>query len=426
MPKNLLIIYPHWPPSNLAGVHRPRLIANFIHEFGWQPTVLTVDAAFYEEKPDADILKTVSPFIKVIYVNAFKPLGRFRFFGDIGLRSFYQLYKGALKIIGSTKIDFIWIPVPSFYVAVLGRLLHAKTGIPYGIDYIDPWVDGFTNHSRLFSKAWLSNILAKILEPYSVKKASLISGVSTSYYQPVLDRNFRNKAIHHLGMPYGFDPKDHALKIGDLAFPWEGESGCIPLVYAGAFLPKSHLFIDTLFKVISNLQREGKWDPRVHLYFLGTGSYPGKTIRDYALQYGIARHVHESPARYPFLHILNFLSASAGVMVIGSTEKHYTASKIFQALLSQKPVFAIFHKQSTAAAIMLQACAEAYLCTFEERQSPDVIEHSIAKKFDSFLDEVSGKSEKSWSPVLEALAPFSSRQSALLLAEQLDLICPGP
>src|ERR1019366_4670600 len=135
MPKNLLIIYPHWPPSNLAGVHRPRLIANYIHEFGWQPIVLTVKSEFYEEEPDTDIAKTVSPLIKVIYVNAFKPLKRFRFFGDIGLRSFYQLYKGALKILNTSKIDFIWIPIPSFYVAVLGRLIHTKTGIPYGIDY---------------------------------------------------------------------------------------------------------------------------------------------------------------------------------------------------------------------------------------------------------------------------------------------------
>jgi hypothetical protein len=58
--KNILIIYPHWPPSNLAGVHRARLIANFLPEFDWHPIILTVDPDYYEEKPDWDMLKTVN------------------------------------------------------------------------------------------------------------------------------------------------------------------------------------------------------------------------------------------------------------------------------------------------------------------------------------------------------------------------------
>jgi hypothetical protein len=70
--KNILIIYPHWPPSNLAGVHRARLIANFLPEFDWHPIILTVDPDYYEEKPDWDMLKTVNQEIEVIHVKAKK------------------------------------------------------------------------------------------------------------------------------------------------------------------------------------------------------------------------------------------------------------------------------------------------------------------------------------------------------------------
>ena len=35
--KTVLIIYPHWPPSNLVGVHRVRLIANHLHAQDWHP-----------------------------------------------------------------------------------------------------------------------------------------------------------------------------------------------------------------------------------------------------------------------------------------------------------------------------------------------------------------------------------------------------
>ncbi len=416
--KKLLIIYPHWPPSNLAGIHRPRLISNFIGEFGWHTTVLTVNPEFYEEKPDQDILKTVSPAVQVRYVNAFKALKRFRFFGDIGLRSFFQLYKGARKLITSDRPDFVWIPIPSFYTAVIGRLLNSRTGIPYGIDYIDPWVNGFTNLEKKFSRAWLSNAVARILEPFAVKNASLISGVSVLYFQPVLDRNFKNKKIEHLGMPYGFDPNDHLIRLTNIKLPWDPVRDIKPLAYAGAFLPKSHLFIELLFKGIAELKRSESWDKRVQLFFIGTGIYPGKTIGEYARENGIEEIVHEKPDRLPFLEVLHLLSESAGVMIIGSTEKHYTASKVFQSLLSKKPVFAVLHSESSAVQILRDANAADYLCTYTEGISPDDLQANLIRTFQSLVMEKS-----KWAPQLDELDRYSARQSARLLAEKLDLIC---
>ena len=96
--KTILIIYPHWPPSNLAGVHRARLISNFLPDLGWHPIVLTVKPEYYEEKPDYDFVKTVSPKTEVIYTKARK-IGKIRIIGDIGIRAFKYLKKEALKII---------------------------------------------------------------------------------------------------------------------------------------------------------------------------------------------------------------------------------------------------------------------------------------------------------------------------------------
>jgi hypothetical protein len=41
--KKILIITPHYPPSNLAAVHRSRLFAQHLPSFGWEPVILTVD-----------------------------------------------------------------------------------------------------------------------------------------------------------------------------------------------------------------------------------------------------------------------------------------------------------------------------------------------------------------------------------------------
>ena len=419
--KKLLIIYPHWPPSNLAGVHRPRLIGNFISAFGWKPIVLTVDAKFYEETLDAAMCQTVSSDIEVHRVNAFKPLKRLRFFGDIGIRGGLQLYHGALKLIREEGIDFIWIPIPSFYTAVLGRLLFEKTGVRYGIDYIDPWVNGFTNYKQPFTKAWISNKIAQVLEPFSVKKASLISGVASAYFAPVLDRNFKNKSIESVGMPYGFDPRDHDLGLELMHYPWDNLPDCEPFVYAGAFLPQSKLFIELLFKSIYALIQSGKWKDEWHLFFIGTGYYQGKTLQTYANEAGIGSYVHELKERRPFLEVLTLLNCAKGVMVIGSTERHYTASKIFQSLLSKRPVFAVLHEESSAVQIMRAANAANYLCTYSESVELGEFETRLVQQFFHFVS-----SSEEWTPTLKVLDAYSARESAEQLAHKLDLIVSQP
>ena len=80
MPK-LLIIYPHWYPSNLAGVHRSRLVGNYLHELGWTPLILTVKQEYYEEKPDPEIRRLFSAHFVEYRVDAGK-IRKPRLFGD--------------------------------------------------------------------------------------------------------------------------------------------------------------------------------------------------------------------------------------------------------------------------------------------------------------------------------------------------------
>ena len=58
-----------------------------------------------------------------------KAFKRFLGIRDIGLRAFLQLYIKAKQILKQERIDFLYIPIPSFYCALLGRFLHRATGI---------------------------------------------------------------------------------------------------------------------------------------------------------------------------------------------------------------------------------------------------------------------------------------------------------
>lgn len=427
--KKLLIIYPHWYPSNLAGVHRARLVGNYLQDLGWQPHILTVKPEHYDETPDVDMHRLFSSHFIEYRVEAFKT-SKIRIIGDIGLRAFVQLYQKAKEIICTEKPDFLWIPIPSFYTALLGRLLHEKTGIAYGIDYIDPWVRDISKDGSIRAKISLN--LAKLLEPFAVKKASLITGVAYEYYKPVLERNFNTeppfpvsetsnpqtfKSIHHAAFPYGFDPHDHEIEIPGLKLPWDNNPECKPIVYAGAFMPNSQMFLDTFFKAFAALVKENKVPPYIHFYFLGTGFYPHKSITAYAADHGISSYVTEIRDRFPFLHILNFLSKADKLLIIGSTEKHYTASKTYQVILGKRPFMGMFHFQSTALEVMHETQTDEFAVSFDPDKSLDLLYTGAYTVLNQFLNK-----PIIWKPDLTALTQYSAKQSAKVLVDSLEKV----
>ncbi|MEQ1553450.1 MAG: hypothetical protein ABL929_04675 [Ferruginibacter sp.] len=353
--KKILILYPHFPPSNLAGVHRARLFAQHLPTFGWEPTILTVHKNFYEEKLDYNLEKLLPLNLRIVKVNAFSTK-KIRLFGDIGLRAFFQLYKKAKELLCTEKFDFLYIPIPSFYCALLGRMLYGKTKIKYGIDYIDPWVHTFPGSEKIFSRHWLSTKLAKFLEPIAVKKASLITGVAEGYYQPVLNRNQHLKNVITGAMPYGGEAKDHeiikSLNIEPNLF--KKNTNKLQFVYAGAMLPKAYKPLEKIFEAISE---NNALFETVEFHFIGTGKRTNDAesynIKPLAEKYGLWNLiVFEYPARIPYLDVLVHLNIADAVFILGSTEPHYTPSKVYQAILSGKSLFAVLHAQSSAVKVI--------------------------------------------------------------------------
>ena len=70
----------------MAGVHRSRLWAQHLPEFGWEPIIVTAHPDYYEEKLDPTLLDLVSPELRVIRTGAI-PTKPVRFVGDIGVRA---------------------------------------------------------------------------------------------------------------------------------------------------------------------------------------------------------------------------------------------------------------------------------------------------------------------------------------------------
>jgi hypothetical protein len=386
--KNILILYPHFPPSNLAGVHRPRLFAQHLPAYGWNPIILTVHEKYYEECLDYNLKKLLPSALRIEKVSAFST-GTFRLVGDLGLRAFFQLYKKAKQLVLTEKIDFVYIPIPSFYCALLGRWLHHSTGVKYGIDYIDPWVHEFPGSHKLFSRHWWSTKLAKMLEPVAVKKASIITGVAAGYYKDVLERNrhLKETAVF-AAMPYGGEQEDHELlkQLDIQPYLFKKNSKTL-LVYAGAMLPKAFAPLEAIFK---SIQAAPETFNAIEFHFIGTGKTAndpeGYNIKPLAEKYSLWQTVvFEYPKRIPYLDVLVHLNTADGVFILGSTEPHYTPSKVYQGILSGKPILAVLHKESTAVTV-LQKSGGGLTLTFDGANDMAAIQRGFCQVAYTFFE----------------------------------------
>ncbi|TAJ87531.1 glycosyltransferase [Reyranella sp.] len=426
MKRRIALVSGHFAPSNLVGAHRARLWSRYLPEFGWEPVVVTGDPAKYEERPDPDLERLVPAGLEVVHAATLstRPI---RLVGDIGVRAFWGCYRALSSMAKAGQLDFVLVTIPSNYLAPVGRLLHLRRGVPFGIDYQDPWVNRWPGIEVPFSRAWASYRLASLLEPWSVRDAALITGMAPGYVAGMLERNpdvARRSVLAYMSM--GSAPEDYAL-VRDLQrkpFLFQPGDGHFHLIYAGALLPAGLVVLDAFLAGLRALREQApQAASRLRVHFVGTGSSPddpqGHRVLPRAEAAGVADMVSEHPHRIGYVDTLGHLMQSDGVLVLGSTERHYTPSKVFQAILSERPLFALLHEESTAVTMIRQAGAGEVL-TLTDQALPDPA--TTATALLAFLERPAHSAGTADRSCFEA---YSARESTRLLAEALDRALAG-
>jgi hypothetical protein len=424
MSRRLVLVSSHFAPSNLVGGHRARLWSRYLPEFGWEPIVVTGDPRHYEERPDPDLERLVAPGLEVVHA-ATLPTRPVRLVGDVGVRAFWGCYRAVTALVRQRRADFVLVTIPSNFLAPLGRLVHGRFGVPFGIDYQDPWVAWWSGVDRTGSRAWWSYKLATWLEPWSVRGAALITGMAPGYLAGVLERNpeVARRAIVAT-MPMGSAPEDYELvrEMHRAPFLFDPDDGCFHMVYAGALLPAGIVVLEAFLAGLRALaERSPAHAARLRVHFVGTGSSPddpnGHQVLPRARAVGVAAMVDEHPHRVGYVDALNHLERCSAVLVLGSTERHYTPSKVFQAILSRRPVFAMLHGESTAIGLIEQAKAGTVL-PFTEQTMPGPA--AVADALQAMIDAPAHVASAVDGPAFDSL---SARASARALAEALDRAC---
>ena len=107
--KKLLVISPHFPPINAADMHRVRQSLGYYKEFGWEPTVITVDPKYVEAKPDPLLEKTLPEGLLIISVKAFSTkYTRKVGLGSLALRSLYFYWRTVNKLLKEEHFDLVF------------------------------------------------------------------------------------------------------------------------------------------------------------------------------------------------------------------------------------------------------------------------------------------------------------------------------
>jgi len=417
----VVIVAPQFPPCNLAAVHRTRLFAHHLPEFGWEPIVVMVRPKHYETELDWNLAALVPDDLRVERVGAL-PVEPIRIVGSLGIRAFVPFLRRVLRLIDEESVDFLYLPIPPHFTAPLGRVVHALRGMPYGIDYIDPWVHVWPGSETPFTKHWISRKLGEFLEPIAVKNASLITGVDRGYFEDVLERNphLRDQAVT-AAMPYGGEEADHrAAENLDLdPYLFDPDENRFQFLYAGALLPKA---VEPLRRVFQALSDEPEIRGQIQIQFVGTGTSPddpeGYQVKPLAEEYGLwGDVVFEHPARIPYLDVLVHLEATDGVFILGSTEPHYTPSKVYQSVLSGKPILAVLHQESSACDV-LRSSGAGQVLTFDGAEGVGQIERNFADQLRSFHDFAEGFEASDVNR--SGFEQYSARSVTRKLADALD------
>lgn len=432
--RNVAIIGADFVPSSLPPAVRIRFFARYLPEFGWNPIVLTTDPACYECPVDPENEALVPPGLEVIRTKAIPAaLSRRIGIGDLGMRSFWHQWRRAAQLCRERRIDLLFIPAPPYVTMLLGRLLHMQFGIPYVIDYIDPWVTGYywtLPRAQRPPKHALAYAMARVLEPLALKNASGITGVSQGTIDgvvalhPWLNRSLAATAA----IPYGGEPADFDyLRLHPRSQRlFDPRDGLIHVCYVGAFIRPMFDTARALFAAVAQgLRANPDLYGRLRLHFAGTNYAPSQDSLNVALplaeEAGIAGIVTEHPARLPYLEALQVLLDSHSVMVLGSDAPHYTASKVFPGILARRPLLTIFHKASSVVDILNRTRA-GHVITYDADSPPARHVAEIERALTELLLRPAGyEPPTQWSE----FAGFTTRETSRALAELFDSATAG-
>ncbi|MEP6937507.1 MAG: glycosyltransferase [Chthoniobacterales bacterium] len=426
--RRLLIISPNFPPVNAPDMHRVRMSLPHFAEFGWEARVLAVDPDRVEGVREPLLLETIPPEIPVHRCGAFdvrwtRKIG----IGALALRAFPFLYRSGARLIREHRPDLVFFSTTMFPVLPLGRLWKQRFGVPFVVDLQDPWVSDYYEKrpgTERPPKYALAQRMHRILEPFTMRAVDGIIAVTDSYHETLRRRYPWIPAECCRTIPFGASKRDFEVAA---AMEWRNRfftpgDGLLHGVYVGVL---GRIMTETCRAICSAFRRGLDEAPeifaKVRLHFIGTDYAPADrarpTIRPLASVCGLEEFIFEETNRVPYFSALRLLRDADFLLLPGSDNADYTASKLYPYILARRPLLSMFREESSVVSILKQTRAGTVV-SFGEQDGGEQIAEKLYPAFDIFLRSLPFTPATSWN----AFEPYLAREMTRRQCELFDLV----
>lgn len=412
--RRALLIAFYFPPIGGAGVQRPLKFAKYLPEFGWDVSVLTVDAdksSVRDESFARDIDERLtidrapmvgasfpySLFVKAGLKTLPSLIDQWLFVPDNKIGWLIFALERAATIVESRKIDIIWTTSPPFSSHLIGWMVKKMTGVKWVADFRTEWSTGPYRHFP----TPLHRLLHRSMERMVVNSADAVVTLSpphTDIYREA-DRHCRSK--YHT-IENGYDEEDMSGPVAEKPPKFR-------IMYTGATYQYQNpwTFLDAVGEIV---RRRLIPDDRWEIVFVGNlwearerilAAAPNIRIEPYLPHKDICRYQRQS-------HLLFF--------ELGAPLTRHLPGKIYEYMRSGTPVLAIAPVESIAAE------------RIKRSQTGSVVPPGdVAAVRDAIVDYYKAweMGESPHSPEMSEIAQFERRHLTGMLARIFDKLCLG-
>jgi hypothetical protein len=263
-----------------------------------------------------------------------------------------------------------------------------------------------------------------VLEPIAMRGVDGIISVSQGYCDTLTERYDGISPADCSVIPFGAAENDFSvLDDANLTNPlFDASDDAINVVYVGR---GGHDMAAAAHGLFGALARGLDEDPgrfgKVQMYFVGT-SYAEegegeKTFAPVAAAHGVEDHVTEQPARVPYFQALHLMREADMLVVPGSDDPNYTASKLYPYILSETPLLAVFNRQSSVIDVLDETGAGRVI-SFSGDTAEETLSAWVLEAWGSMLRRLPYTPDTDW----EAFEPYTAREMTRRQVEVFDRV----
>jgi glycosyltransferase involved in cell wall biosynthesis len=397
----VLIVGYHFPPqAGSSGLLRSLKFCRYLPEFGWLPTVLTIDPRAYEQT-DGSQMAEVPSFVNVTRAFALDSQRHLSLGGrylratalpDRWVTWLVGAIPAGLTSIRKDKIDIILTTYPIATAVLIGYFLHVLSGKPWIVDFRDSMTEEGYPEDPLTRRTY------QWIERKAIQHGSRFLFTAPAAIRMYLGRYPQLHPEQCLFLPNGYDEADFAELV-----PRHSAHDRIRLLHSGLIYPWER-DPRPFFRALARLKAEGQISSEilsVDLRACGSEAEYQKDLEGL----GIQDLVHFLP-HLPYRDSLqDAAEADCLLLLQAACCDHQIPAKAYEYLRLNKPILALTTHTGDTARLLNEA---------EGATIVDIADESaICAALPNFLHSVRSRTH----PLPRATDAYSRRSQAGQLVE---------